>query len=115
MHDLLDSDDYYQCKLVSDALLLDPDNQAFMKEHNIGALQKMAERRLEAMQRGLWQQPRVSGSWKKLSLTYTPQTTGNSSSRALSSNARNGKARWEKLTFGSDSTSSPSSSALSCC
>ncbi|AZZ94928.1 cobaltochelatase subunit CobN [Hahella sp. KA22] len=49
--------DDYQYANVSDALAFDAANQAFMREHNPQALQEMAERLLEAMQRGLWQEP----------------------------------------------------------
>ncbi|AJQ92176.1 cobaltochelatase subunit CobN [Gynuella sunshinyii] len=47
----------YQYAQVTDALVLDPDNQAFLRQHNINALEEMAERLLEATQRGMWQQP----------------------------------------------------------
>lgn len=49
--------DDYQYAAVADALIHDPANQAFLREHNPQALQDMAERMLEAMQRGLWQAP----------------------------------------------------------
>ncbi|BFM51097.1 cobaltochelatase subunit CobN [Marinomonas sp. THO17] len=45
----------YQYQQVTDALLLDPDNQAFMRDNNIHAFEEMAERLLEAIQRGMWQ------------------------------------------------------------
>jgi cobaltochelatase CobN len=52
-----DLTDDYQYEKVSDALVFDPQNQAFMQEHNPQALEEMAERLLEATQRGLWQAP----------------------------------------------------------
>ena len=45
----------YQYGLVSDAYLFDPQSQAFLKQYNTDALREMAERLLEAQQRGLWQ------------------------------------------------------------
>ncbi|HEX4355536.1 MAG TPA: cobaltochelatase subunit CobN, partial [Polyangiales bacterium] len=49
--------DDHQYALVSDAYLLDPENRAFLNQHNKSALREMAERLLEAMQRGLWKEP----------------------------------------------------------
>lgn len=49
--------DDYQYEMVSDALLLDETNKEFLKTHNIHAMKEMAERLLEAQQRGLWQNP----------------------------------------------------------
>jgi cobaltochelatase CobN len=49
--------DDYQYESVADALVLNNDIQQFMQEHNPSALEEMAERLLEATQRGLWQQP----------------------------------------------------------
>lgn len=49
--------DGHQYEQITDALALDPDNQAFMREANPKALENMAERLLEAAQRGLWQAP----------------------------------------------------------
>ena len=49
--------DDYQYELVSDRLLLDKDNQQFLKENNANVLEEMAERLLEATQRGLWKAP----------------------------------------------------------
>ncbi|MGK0499100.1 MAG: cobaltochelatase CobN [Oceanicoccus sp.] len=49
--------DDYQYADVTDALILDKENQAFLAEHNPAALEEMAERMLEAVQRGLWQEP----------------------------------------------------------
>jgi cobaltochelatase CobN len=47
--------DDYQYKKVAQALIFDKDNQAFLQEHNAAALEEMAERLLEATQRGMWQ------------------------------------------------------------
>ncbi len=47
----------YQYQKVADALVLDQRNQAFLQQHNPHALEEMAERLLEAAQRGLWQEP----------------------------------------------------------
>ncbi|MEY8205308.1 MAG: cobaltochelatase subunit CobN, partial [Bermanella sp.] len=52
--DLIDD---YQYANVSDALIFDETNQAFLREHNLPALEEMAERMLEAKQRGLWKKP----------------------------------------------------------
>ncbi len=49
--------DDYQYQQVADALVFDRDNQAFLQEHNPHAFEEMAERLLEATQRGLWQEP----------------------------------------------------------
>lgn len=49
--------DDYQYQQVADTLVLDAANRAFLQEHNINALEEMAERLLEACQRGLWQEP----------------------------------------------------------
>lgn len=46
--------DDYQYEQVTDTLVLDEQNQAFMQENNPSALEEMAERLLEATQRGLW-------------------------------------------------------------
>ncbi|MCB5160858.1 cobaltochelatase subunit CobN [Marinomonas algarum] len=45
----------YQYEMVTDRLLLDPENQAFMRDNNPHALEEMGERLLEAIQRGMWQ------------------------------------------------------------
>ena len=45
----------YQYQQVTDRLLLDPNNQAFMRENNLHALEEMGERLLEAIQRDMWQ------------------------------------------------------------
>ncbi len=47
----------YQYEKVADALVFDEENQAFLQEHNAAALEEMAERLLEASQRGLWKAP----------------------------------------------------------
>ncbi len=47
----------YQYEKVSDALVFDDENRAFLEKHNPHALEEMAERLLEAAQRGLWQEP----------------------------------------------------------
>ena len=49
--------DDYQYEQVTDALLLNEQNREFMQEHNPSAMEEMAERLLEATQRGLWQAP----------------------------------------------------------
>lgn len=49
--------DGHQYQQITDALALDPVNQAFMRSANPKALETMAERLLEAVQRGLWQAP----------------------------------------------------------
>jgi cobaltochelatase CobN len=49
--------DDHQYAMLSDAYLLDGENRAFLSEHNPSALREMAERLIEAMQRGLWQEP----------------------------------------------------------
>ncbi len=47
--------DDYQYENVTDALILDSDNQQFLKSHNPAALEEMAERMLEAIQRNMWE------------------------------------------------------------
>ncbi|MET0377539.1 MAG: cobaltochelatase subunit CobN [Spongiibacteraceae bacterium] len=47
----------YQYALVSDAYVNDADNREFMQQHNPAAFREVCERLLEAMQRGLWQDP----------------------------------------------------------
>ena len=49
--------DDYQYEAVTDALALDAGNRQFMERSNPMALKEMAERLLEAQQRGLWQDP----------------------------------------------------------
>ena len=51
----------YQYAQVSEALVLDEANQQFLREHNPAALEEMAERLLEAAQRGMWQEPGKHG------------------------------------------------------
>lgn len=46
----------YQYEKVCDALLFEENNQAFLKQANPNALAEMAERLLEACQRGMWQE-----------------------------------------------------------
>ncbi|CAM3138672.1 cobaltochelatase subunit CobN [Moritella viscosa] len=61
--------DDYQYEKVADALIFDQENQAFMQENNVNALEEMAERLLEATQRGLWQEPgEYSGKLQSLLL-----------------------------------------------
>ncbi|MEO0443059.1 MAG: cobaltochelatase subunit CobN [Pseudomonadota bacterium] len=48
-------DDQYQA--LTDAYLHDQNNRDFLQQHNPAALQEICSRLLEAMQRGLWQQP----------------------------------------------------------
>ncbi|WP_434340157.1 cobaltochelatase subunit CobN [Motilimonas cestriensis] len=45
----------YQYQQVTDTLLFEPQNRAFLQQNNPHALSEMAERLLEAIQRGLWQ------------------------------------------------------------
>ncbi|MPW20718.1 cobaltochelatase subunit CobN [Paraburkholderia sp. CNPSo 3157] len=47
----------HQYALVADAYLNDADTREFMRRHNPHALHAVCERLVEAMQRGLWQQP----------------------------------------------------------
>ncbi len=47
----------YQYALVSDAYLLDAENREFLAKHNPSALREMAERLVDAMQRGMWEEP----------------------------------------------------------
>ena len=46
--------DDYQYAQVSESLLFDEVNQHFLRQNNLPALEEMAERLLEATQRGLW-------------------------------------------------------------
>ncbi|WP_191600808.1 cobaltochelatase subunit CobN [Marinomonas algicola] len=46
----------YQYKQVCDRLLFDKQNQHFLKDNNPHALEEMAERLLEACQRGMWKE-----------------------------------------------------------
>lgn len=47
----------HQYALVADAYVHDPANRAFLERHNPQALRSIGERLIEAMQRGLWQDP----------------------------------------------------------
>jgi cobaltochelatase CobN len=47
--------DDYQYQQVAQALIFDKQNQAFMRAHNLSALEEMTERMLEATQRNMWQ------------------------------------------------------------
>ena len=49
--------DDYQYEAVSDALVFDSENRQFLEQSNPNALREMAEKLLEAQQRGLWQDP----------------------------------------------------------
>ncbi|WP_263139773.1 cobaltochelatase subunit CobN [Pseudomonas sp. RIT-PI-AD] len=49
--------DDHQYQLLADAYLLDDDTRAFIQHHNPDALRDIAERLVEAQQRGLWEQP----------------------------------------------------------
>ena len=42
---------------ITDAYLFDEENKAFIEEHNPWALKDMSERMLEAIQRGMWENP----------------------------------------------------------
>jgi cobaltochelatase CobN len=48
----------HQYALVADAYVHDSANRAFLEQHNPQALRSIGERLLEAMQRGLWHDPR---------------------------------------------------------
>jgi len=47
----------YQYALVTDAYVNDSDSREFMQQHNPSAFRDVCERLLEAIQRGLWQEP----------------------------------------------------------
>lgn len=47
----------HQYALVADAYVHDPSNRAFLEQHNPLALRSIGERLLEAMRRGMWQEP----------------------------------------------------------
>lgn len=49
--------DDYQYEKVTQALVMDPKNRQFLSANNPAALEEIAERLLEAVQRGLWQAP----------------------------------------------------------
>ena len=42
---------------ITEAYLLDKENQEFIQQHNKWALRDMSERMLEAIQRGMWENP----------------------------------------------------------
>jgi cobaltochelatase CobN len=47
----------YQYEKVTDCYLLETENKDFLKQNNPQAMKEMAERLLEAIQRGLWENP----------------------------------------------------------
>jgi cobaltochelatase CobN len=47
----------WQYEKLSETYVLDPDNRKFLSESNPWALHGMAERLLEAAERGLWEAP----------------------------------------------------------
>ncbi|SDH71723.1 cobaltochelatase subunit CobN [Pseudomonas panipatensis] len=49
--------DDHQYQLLADAYLLDDDTREFIRRHNPDALRDIAERLVEAQQRGLWEEP----------------------------------------------------------
>lgn len=49
--------DDYQYEDVTDALLMNEENRQFLLDNNPNVMEEMAERLLEASQRGLWQSP----------------------------------------------------------
>ncbi|MDN6856093.1 cobaltochelatase subunit CobN [Pseudomonas sp. CAN2814] len=49
--------DDHQYRLLADAYLLDDDTREFIRQHNPEALHDIAERLVEAQQRGLWEEP----------------------------------------------------------
>jgi cobaltochelatase CobN len=49
--------DDYQYEMLATSYLYDQLNQAFLQAHNPNAMKDIAERLIEAMQRGLWQEP----------------------------------------------------------
>ncbi|MCK5902975.1 MAG: cobaltochelatase subunit CobN [Cocleimonas sp.] len=49
----------YQYEKVTACYLLETNNKAFLEENNPQAMKEMAERLLEAMQRGLWKDPKT--------------------------------------------------------
>ncbi|ODS23110.1 cobaltochelatase subunit CobN [Candidatus Endobugula sertula] len=46
--------DDYQYQQIADQLIFDLENQGFLREHNLNALEEMVDRLLEATQRGMW-------------------------------------------------------------
>ena len=49
--------DDHQYQLLADAYLMDADTRDFIQQHNPDALRDIAERLVEAQQRGLWEHP----------------------------------------------------------
>ncbi|WP_435607281.1 cobaltochelatase subunit CobN [Pseudomonas knackmussii] len=49
--------DDHQYQLLADAYVLDADTREFIRQHNPEALRDIAERLVEAQQRGLWEEP----------------------------------------------------------
>ncbi len=47
----------YQYEMVADNYLFEEKNREFLEENNPKAMQEMAERMIEAIQRGLWEEP----------------------------------------------------------
>jgi len=47
----------YQYEMVTDNYLFDEQNRQFLEENNPKAMQEMGERMMEAIQRGLWEEP----------------------------------------------------------
>ncbi len=43
---------------ITESYLLDSENQEFIAQHNKWALRDMSERMLEAIQRGMWKEPK---------------------------------------------------------
>ena len=64
----------YQFDLLYDAYLGDPMVEAFIAEHNPAILREMAERFLEAEERGMWH-PRANSAAPKLSALAQRETT----------------------------------------
>ena len=63
----------HQYALVTDAYLNDAATRDFLQQHNPHALHGMCERLLEAMQRGLWQQPGAYRQQVEQHLLHTEQ------------------------------------------
>ena len=74
----------YQYEAVTDTLILDQENQAFLKKNNPKALEEMAERMLEAMQRQMWQLPEdYQDKIQRLLLEIDSQREGHSLGKHL--------------------------------
>jgi len=70
--------DDYQYEAVADALIFEPKNQQFIKDNNPDALGEMAQRLLEATQRGMWQEPgQYSDKLQQLLIELNEQQEGN--------------------------------------